>query len=104
MAPPQLKIYLRRHTLQSSLKVLKQYLTPYIGHMRNQNLALDAKTDPLTAHERKVYQTNQRNIADCEKYIFRLQAVAEDLERTQFDLDDGFVHNYAKYGDIVAKV
>ena len=96
--------YMHRMNKFTAFKVFKQYLTPYIGHMRNQNIALDAKTEPLTAHERKVYQTNQRNIADCEKYIFRLQAVAEDLERTQFDLDDGFVHNYAKYGDIVAKV
>ena len=96
--------YMHRMKKFTAFKVFKQYLTPYIGHMRNQNIALDAKTEPLTAHERKVYQTNQRNIADCEKYIFRLQAVAEDLERTQFDLDDGFVHNYAKYGDIVAKV
>ena len=57
-----------------------------------------------------IHQIVQRNaqskefIEDCEKYIFRLQAVAEDLDRTRFDLDDGFVHNYAKYGDVVAKV
>ena len=57
-----------------------------------------------------IHQIVQRNaqskefIKDCEKYIFRLQAVAEDLDRTRFDLDDGFVHNYAKYGYVVAKV
>ncbi len=96
--------YMHRMNEFTAFKIFKQYLGPYIGHMRNYMAQVESKNAPMTAHEHKTCQLYQRYIKDCEKYIFRLQAVAEDSDRTRFDLDDGFVHNYAKYGDVVAKV
>ena len=96
--------YMHRMNEFTAFKIFKQYLGPYIGHMRNYMAQVESMKAPMTAHERKTCQLYQRYIKDCEKYIFRLRAVAEDLDRTRFDLDDGFVHNYAKYGDVVAKV
>ena len=96
--------YMHRMNEFTAHKIYREYVTTYIGHLRNHNLAIQHKAGEPTAHERKIMQQNDRAIADCEQYSFRLLAVAQNLDRTRFDLDDGFVHNYAKYGDIVAKI
>ena len=96
--------YMHRMNEFTAHKIYREYVTTYAGHLRSHNLSIQNKPGELTARDRKTMQQNDRAIADCDKYSFRLLAVAEDLDRTRFDLDDGFVHNYQKYGDIVAKV
>lgn len=42
------------------------------------------------------------NLAECQEYHERLHLVAD--QQIGFDLDDGVVVNYAKFGDVVAKI
>lgn len=41
-------------------------------------------------------------LADCKEYHDRLHSVAD--RQIMFDLDDGVVVNYAKFGDVLAKI
>ena len=44
----------------------------------------------------------QKQLDECREYHERLQVVAE--QAISFDLDDGVVVNYAKFGDILQKI
>lgn len=44
----------------------------------------------------------QVTLEECTEYHDRLHDVA--IKAVDFDLDDGVVVNYAKFGDVVAKI
>ena len=44
----------------------------------------------------------QKQLDECREYHERLQVVAE--QAISFDLDDGVVVNYAKFGDVLQKI
>ena len=47
-------------------------------------------------------QKLKTDLAECQEYHERLHLVAD--QQIDFDLDDGVVVNYAKFGDVVAKI
>ena len=51
---------------------------------------------------RRLHDSIRKQIDECREYHDRLHVVAD--EQIAFDLDDGVVVNYAKFGDVVQKI
>ena len=63
---------------------------------------LEENAANLSTVERREMDRITRQIAECREYHDRLHVVADRQEG--FDLDDGVVVNYAKFGDVLAKL
>ena len=63
---------------------------------------LQARITALTSQERKQYQKLQKDLEECMEYHNRLHSVAD--QQIDFDLDDGVVIYYAKFGDVSTKL
>ncbi len=96
--------YMHRMNAYTAEQVRAKYLLPYIDFTQQQVSDLDARAAELSTKERKQLDSLRKQLDELREYHDRLQVVAEDTERTQFDLDDGVVANYAKYGDVLAKI
>ena len=83
-------------------RIRAKYLLPFIEHLEQEIKKLDMRRAELTTKESKQLQTLQKQLDECREYHERLQVVAE--QAISFDLDDGVVVNYAKFGDILAKL
>ena len=83
-------------------RIRSKYLLPYIEHLEDEVNKLDQRRAELSTKESKQLQTLQKQLDECREYHERLQVVAE--QAISFDLDDGVVVNYAKFGDVVAKI
>lgn len=64
-------------------------------------LAYMHRMNAYTAENRKP-QNLQKALDECREYHECLQVVAE--QAIAFDLDDGVVFNYAKFGDVLSKL
>lgn len=49
-----------------------------------------------------VFQVSKKDLDECREFQERLQVMAESA--IAIDLDDGMVVNYAKFGDVLAKI
>jgi hypothetical protein len=83
-------------------RVRSNYLLPYIEFLQNQIGELENRAATLSTAENRKLQNLQKALDECREYHERLQVVAE--QAIAFDLDDGVVVNYAKFGDILAKI
>jgi type IIS restriction enzyme len=63
---------------------------------------MEANAANLNARERKELDNICKQIEECREYHDRLHVIAD--EQIAFDLDDGVVVNYAKFGDTLAKI
>ena len=95
----QVIAYMHRMNAYTAERVRSKYLLPYIEHLEAEIDKLDARRAELSTKETKQLQTLQKQLDECREYHERLQVVAE--QAISFDLDDGVVVNYAKFGDIL---
>ena len=98
----QVIAYMHRMNAYTAERVRSKYLLPYIEHLEAEIDKLDARRAELSTKETKQLQTLQKQLDECREYHERLQVVAEHA--ISFDLDDGVVVNYAKFGDILQKI
>ena len=98
----QVIAYMHRMNAYTAERVRSKYLLPYIEHLELEIDKLDARRAELSTRETKQLQTLQKQLDECREYHERLQVVAE--QAISFDLDDGVVVNYAKFGDILQKI
>ena len=98
----QVIAYMHRMNAYTAERVRYKYLLPYIEHLEAEIDKLDARRAELSTKETKQLQTLQKQLDECREYHERLQVVAE--QAISFDLDDGVVVNYAKFGDILQKI
>ncbi len=98
----QVIAYMHRMNAYTVERVRAKYLLPYIEHLQAEFDKLDARRAELTTKESKQLQTLQKQLDECREYHERLQVVAE--QAISFDLDDGVVVNYAKFGDVLQKI
>ena len=98
----QVIAYMHRMNAYSAERVRSKYLLPYIEHLESEIDKLDARRAELSTKESKQLQALQKQLDECREYHERLQVVAE--QAISFDLDDGVVVNYAKFGDILQKI
>lgn len=98
----QVIAYMHRMNAYTVERIRAKYLLPFIEHLEQEINKLDLRRAELTTKESKQLQTLQKQLDECREYHERLQVVAE--QAISFDLDDGVVVNYAKFGDILVKL
>ena len=98
----QCLVYMHRMDAYTAERVRSNYLLPYIEHLKHQIADLENRAATLSTTENRKLQNLQKTLDECQEYHERLQVVAE--QAISFDLDDGVVINYAKFGDVLAKI
>lgn len=98
----QVIAYMHRMNKYTAENIRNKYLLPHIDYLRQEIASLDARISALTTQERKQYQKLNKDLEECMEYHDRLHMVAD--QQIAFDLDDGVVVNYAKFGDVLAKL
>lgn len=98
----QVIAYMHRMNAYTVERIRAKYLLPFIEHLEQEIKKLDMRRAELTTKESKQLQTLQKQLDECREYHERLQVVAE--QAISFDLDDGMVINYAKFGDVLQKI
>jgi hypothetical protein len=98
----QCLVYMHRMDAYTAERVRSKYLLPYMDWLLNRLHELEENAANFSTVERREMDRITRQIAECREYHDRLHVVADRQEG--FDLDDGVVVNYAKFGDVLAKL
>lgn len=94
--------YLHRMTPYTPERIRSKYLLPFIETLSRKIAGLTTRAADLSTTEHKKLDTLNKQLEECREYHDRLAVVAE--QAIPLDLDDGVVVNYAKLGDVVAKL
>ena len=94
--------YMHRMNAYTVERIRTKYLLPHIEWLVQKQTEMETNAANLNARERKQLDSITRQIAECREYHDRLHTVAD--EQIAFDLDDGVVVNYGKFGDVLAKL
>jgi adenine-specific DNA methylase len=95
-------VYMHRMNAYTAEKVRTGYLLPHIEWLMARQEELQVNAANLTSRERKEMDNIGKQITECREYHDRLHVVAD--QQIAFDLDDGVVVNYAKFGDVLMKL
>lgn len=94
--------YMHRMNPYTAEQVRSKYLLPYIDFLKNKVAADMERASTLSTVERRQLDKMQSALDECLEYEERLHDVAD--QQIHFDLDDGVIVNYAKFGDVLAKI
>ena len=94
--------YMHRMDAYTAERIRTKYLLPHIEWLMQKQSEMEANAANLNARERKELDNIGKQIEECREYHDRLHVIAD--EQIAFDLDDGVVVNYAKFGDVLAKI
>lgn len=94
--------YMHRMDAYTAERVRSKYLLPHMEWLSNQIADLVAAQGSLTTAQSRTLDRLRKELDECREYHDRLHVVAD--HQIAFDLDDGVVVNYAKFGDILAKI
>jgi len=94
--------YMHRMTPYTAERIRTKYLLPHIEWLVQKQSEMEANAANLNAAERRALDRLATQIAECREYHDRLHEVAD--QQIAFDLDDGVVVNYAKFGDVLQKL
>ena len=98
----QVLTYMHRMNRYTVEKIRTKYLLPYIDYLKGRIEVDEARGSELSSVERANLAKMRVALDECNEYHDRLHEVA--IQAIDFDLDDGVVVNYAKFGDVVAKI
>lgn len=98
----QVLTYMHRMNPYTAEKIRTKYLLPYIDFLKGRIEVDEARGSELSSVERANLAKMRVALDECNEYHDRLHEVA--IQAIDFDLDDGVVVNYAKFGDVVAKI
>lgn len=98
----QCMVYMHRMDAYVVGKVRIKYLLPYIEWLKAKIEELMVRQAELSSLERRQLRDYNKWLDECREYDVRLHEVAN--QQICIDLDDGVVVNYAKYGDVLAKL
>lgn len=98
----QVIAYMHRMNAYTVERVRAKYLLPYIENIQSKITELEANRASLNTRETNQLKQLNKILDECREYHDRLQVVAE--QAIGFDLDDGVVVNYAKFGDVLTKI
>ena len=94
--------YMHRMNPYTAEAVRSKYLLPYIDSLKGKIAADMERAASLSTIERRNLDKMQAALDECLEYEERLHDVAD--RQIRFDLDDGVLVNYAKFGDVLAKI
>ena len=92
--------YMHRMDAYTAERVRTKYLLPHIEWLLQKQNELTENLANLTSQERRQLDNITKQIQECREYHDRLHVVAD--HQIGFDLDDGVVVNYAKFGDVLS--
>lgn len=95
-------VYMHRMNAYTAEKIRTKYLLPHIEWLMTRQAEMQANAANLSARERKELDNIGKQIDECREYHDRLHVIAD--RQIAFDLDDGVLVNYAKFGDVLAKL
>lgn len=98
----QCLVYMHRMNPYTAEQIRNKYLLPHIEYLSNSIAEMEQRAASLTTKERKTLDKLQKDLEESREYHDRLHLVAD--KQIAFDLDDGVTVNYAKFGDVVAKL
>ena len=94
--------YMHRMDAYTAERIRTKYLLPHIEWLMQKQGEMEANAANLNARERKELDNIGKQIEECREYHDRLHVVAD--KQIAFDLDDGVIVNYAKFGDVLCKL
>ena len=94
--------YMHRMDAYTAERIRTKYLLPHIEWLMQKQSEMEANAANLNTRERKELDNIGKQIEECREYHDRLHVIAD--EQIAFDLDDGVVVNYAKFGDVLSKL
>ena len=94
--------YMHRMNAYTAERIRTKYLLPHIEWLLQKQSEMEENAANLSTAERRKLDSIRKQIAECREYHDRLHVVAD--EQIAFDLDDGVVVNYAKFGDVLSKL
>jgi len=94
--------YMHRMDAYTAERIRTKYLLPHIEWLMQKQAEMEENQANLTARERKELDSIVKQIQECREYHDRLHVIAD--QQKAFDLDDGVVVNYAKFGDVLSKI
>ena len=94
--------YMHRMNAFTVNRVRSKYLLPYIEWLKQRIDDCMARQAELLVLERRQLKNYHKQLEECQEYDLRLHEIAN--RQIAIDLDDGVVVNYAKYGDVLAKL
>ena len=94
--------YMHRMTPYTAEQIRTKYLLPHIEWLVQKQNEMEENAANLSTAERRELDRLTTQIAECREYHDRLHEVAD--KQIAFDLDDGVVVNYAKFGDVLQKL
>ena len=94
--------YMHRMNAYTAERIRTKYLLPHIEWLMQKQSEMEANAANLTTQERRQLDNIVKQIEECREYHDRLHVIAD--QQIAFDLDDGVVVNYAKFGDVLAKI
>ena len=94
--------YMHRMDAYTAERIRTKYLLPHIEWLIQKQNEMETNAANLNSQERKQLDNIVKQIEECREYHDRLHVVAD--EQIGFDLDDGVVVNYAKFGEVLAKI
>ena len=98
----QVLAYMHRMNPYTAEKVRTKYLLPYIEYLQSRIQQDRERGSDLSTVERKNLSKMEAALTECQEYHDRLHEVAD--KQIGFELDDGVAVNYAKFGDVLAKI
>jgi len=97
----QCLVYMHRMDAYTAERIRSKYLLPHIDWLVQKAQELE-DMPLLNTQDRRTLDNLHTQIAECREYHDRLHVIAD--RQIDFDLDDGVVVNYAKFGDVLAKI
>ena len=94
--------YMHRMTPYTAEQIRTKYLLPHIEWLVQKQSEMEENAAILSTAERRELDRLTTQIAECREYHDRLHEVAD--KQIAFDLDDGIVVNYVKFGDVLQKL
>ena len=94
--------YMHRMDAYTAERIRTKYLLPHIEWLIQKQNEMETNAANLNSQERKQLDNIVKQIEECREYHDHLHVVAD--EQIGFDLDDGVLVNYAKFGEVLAKI
>jgi hypothetical protein len=98
----QCLVYMHRMNRFTVGRIRDNYLLPYIQHLETKLSELNVNAALLSSAERKEQKRKLAILQECRDYDNILHLYAD--RQIDFDLDDGVLHNYSIFKDILAKL
>ena len=98
----QMLVYMHRMTPFTVERIRSKYLLPYIERLSDRINDMNVSILKLTSAQARTLQKMERDLQECREYHDQLHPVAN--QNIAINLDDGVLVNYAKFGQVLAKL